>query len=809
MAFTKINAAGIGTTETVTVDGLTVINDGSFGGNLTVSGVLTYEDVTNVDSVGLITARNGIVVGSGITLSKDGDIFATGITTVNNQVHIPDYIHHVGDTNCKFGFESGDTFAVETAGVERARIDSSGRLLLGTTSVGNASAYYDNLIISNTTSGEGSGITLFAASNGYNAIDFADTAAIGRGRITYYHADDTLRIDSSGAEAVRVNSDRNLVMGTSTAAVSTGRALMIDSSDGARIKLCDSDLGVTASDGFELIASNNGTAYAWNRENTSLLIGTNNTERLRITADGTVLHGTGAVTAQVASNGGVDVSCNNKSLVIGADSNSGNVTQARTNNTDKDGRLGHVHYTNAEEPVGLFRCSSTSSANTVFIGGGSSLFNTATTLQFYTAANTTTTTGTERMRIFANGNIHMGSQAIGNEALTVERVNAGGDVAIRIHNDTSTDADSTASLKFTVSPTNDFDAQLLRYYRESNNFAIQYSTNNPTILLTNDQKLRVGGAAHTVDPICGTGGIDIQSMGSAGAFPFVVGADNTSGAVTRSSNTEKQARMGFPTYSSGSGTVCTFAYLKAASNANTINIGGGTGWGYASSYVNFYGAADAVTTTGTLMSQMEYQSRFTQYWNLIDGSMWNNSDAVDGMAFQGTGRGSMQIVCNRSNGYANIYLNKTNVSGGGSDVRFIACYWNGNAEGNLQYNTSSGNVELAQESDYRLKKNVADMVNGIDKVKQLRPVTYQWNDLSTKPKDVTLDGFIAHEVAEVIPQAVMGAKDATKTDEDGNENVIAAQELEQKNLIPTLTAALKEAIAKIEVLEAKVAALEG
>ena len=81
MAFTKITAAGIGSTETVTLDGLSVINNGSFGGNLTVSGVLTYEDVTNVDSVGLITARNGVVVGSGITLSKDGDIFATGVTT--------------------------------------------------------------------------------------------------------------------------------------------------------------------------------------------------------------------------------------------------------------------------------------------------------------------------------------------------------------------------------------------------------------------------------------------------------------------------------------------------------------------------------------------------------------------------------------------------------------------------------------------------------------------------------------------------------------------------------------------------------
>ena len=86
MAFTKITAAGIGSTETVTLDGLSVINDGSFGGNVSIAGSLTYEDVTNVDSVGLITARNGIVVGSGITLSKDGDVFATGIVTATSFV---------------------------------------------------------------------------------------------------------------------------------------------------------------------------------------------------------------------------------------------------------------------------------------------------------------------------------------------------------------------------------------------------------------------------------------------------------------------------------------------------------------------------------------------------------------------------------------------------------------------------------------------------------------------------------------------------------------------------------------------------
>ena len=54
-----------------------------YSGNVTIGGTLTYEDVTNVDSVGIITARSNILVGSGITLSPDGDIFFTGIMTGN------------------------------------------------------------------------------------------------------------------------------------------------------------------------------------------------------------------------------------------------------------------------------------------------------------------------------------------------------------------------------------------------------------------------------------------------------------------------------------------------------------------------------------------------------------------------------------------------------------------------------------------------------------------------------------------------------------------------------------------------------
>ena len=81
MALTKVTGQVIKNTTDVTVGVLTVTNTLAVGGTVSVGGTLTYEDVTNVDAVGLITARNGIVVGSGITLSKDGDIFATGVTT--------------------------------------------------------------------------------------------------------------------------------------------------------------------------------------------------------------------------------------------------------------------------------------------------------------------------------------------------------------------------------------------------------------------------------------------------------------------------------------------------------------------------------------------------------------------------------------------------------------------------------------------------------------------------------------------------------------------------------------------------------
>ena len=211
MAFTKINAAGIGSTETVTVDGLDVINNGSFGGTLSVTGsvsvggTLTYEDVTNVDSVGLITARNGIVVGSGITLSKDGDSFATGVTTVGSLdvdvgfLKVPDSIIHKGDANTMIRFPAADTFSVETAGSERFRVDSDGNVSVGNNpTVASDTLFHvekageTNVQFEGDTSTLGARLTLKNNNTGASAknqIDFADAGGQSTSSIQAYNTD--------------------------------------------------------------------------------------------------------------------------------------------------------------------------------------------------------------------------------------------------------------------------------------------------------------------------------------------------------------------------------------------------------------------------------------------------------------------------------------------------------------------------------------------------------------------------------------------------------------------------------------------
>ena len=168
-----------GTVSLVGNSNLTTTGNLTIGGNLGIGGTLTYEDVTNIDSVGIITARAA--------------------------VSIADSIVHTGDTNTSLRFPAADTITAETSGLERLRIDSSGRLLLGTTTEGSTEA--DDLTIA--TSGH-TGITLRSGTTHEGNIFFSDGTSGAdeyRGLIRYDHDGDKMIFGTGdGTERLRIGS---------------------------------------------------------------------------------------------------------------------------------------------------------------------------------------------------------------------------------------------------------------------------------------------------------------------------------------------------------------------------------------------------------------------------------------------------------------------------------------------------------------------------------------------------------------------------------------------------------------------------
>ena len=105
--------------------------------------------------------------------------------------------------------------------------------------------------------------------------------------------------------------------------------------------------------------------------------------------------------------------------------------------------------------------------------------------------------------------------------------------------------------------------------------------------------------------------------------------------------------------------------------------------------------------------------------------------------------------------------------------------------------TNGSTTTYHTSSDYRLKENAVPISDGIARLKTLKPYKFNFIEDATK----TVDGFFAHEVT-AVPEAVIGEKYAV--DKDGNPDY---QVIDHSKLVPLLTAALQEAIARIEALE--------
>ena len=156
-----INITGIATAASFSgnITGTT----GTFTGNVSVGGTLTYEDVTNIDSIGIITARS--------------------------DVSIADKIIHTGDTNTAIRFPAVDTFTVETAGSERLRVLADGTVSSGTLASTPATIAAGSLVLTNANAG-------FFSNNGGDA-KFGSAAS--NNVLLQTNGIERLRITSAGA----------------------------------------------------------------------------------------------------------------------------------------------------------------------------------------------------------------------------------------------------------------------------------------------------------------------------------------------------------------------------------------------------------------------------------------------------------------------------------------------------------------------------------------------------------------------------------------------------------------------------------
>ena len=145
------------------------------------------------------------------------------------------------------------------------------------------------------------------------------------------------------------------------------------------------------------------------------------------------------------------------------------------------------------------------------------------------------------------------------------------------------------------------------------------------------------------------------------------------------------------------------------------------------------------------------------------------------------------FATNTAGGYAVMYL-KT-----GSNVsNMMFFYRDSSVVGTITTNGSS--VAFNTTSDYRLKENVVTDWDATSRLKQLKPSRFNFK----ADEDTTVDGFLAHEVSSIVPEAVTGEKDAV--DKDGN---IEPQGIDQSKLVPLLVKTIQELEARVAALEAK------
>ena len=679
---------------------------------------------------------NQLSIGSTASFETDGNSFylgsnftGTGQNFIGSNKHAQRLFFNNATNNGYLSY--ANTGSAGTAGnaitwQERLRIDSSGRLLLGTTSPGPAGG--EQLTIADSSN---AGITIRSGTSAAGSILFEDDTA-DRGELQYSHNGDYMRFKTAGTERMRIDSSGRVGMGASSP---VDRLHIKDSNSGG-------DIGLRV------------------QNNTS---GANSTASIHLTTSGTDGFNSATIKTERTSGALIFERDGNERMRI---DNSGNVGVGGNPTVFGGQNFVSIHSPGSSTNVaGLdFYVSSTRESGFLsYPGIGESLRIFANTARAITIHNN----GAERMRIDSSGNVGIGRNNPGEK---LDILSTSGDCAIKMQAPAGS-----------VSHINAIGSNILAF---ETGFVEKMRIDDPGRVL-----IGTSSSVGTFSGISPRLQLEGTSYDSATASIYQNNIDAQTPAILVLGKS-RGSSVGSNTGVAAGDRVGVIEFNGADGTTRGISLGNIAGFVDDTPGTNDMPGRLVFSTTADGASSPTERMRITCSGHTCFGI---TSHKVSSSSEQGHfigAPGSFAGFTRASNTV--VYVNRISTDG-----NLIEFRRNGADKGSISVSGSSTSYNTS--SDYRLKENVVDLTAAIPRLKSLS--VYRFNFIEDTEK--TVDGFLAHEAQLVVPEAVTG----THNEVDGDGNPVM-QSIDQAKLVPLLTAALQEAIGRIETLETEVAALK-
>lgn len=389
----------------------------------------------------------------------------------------------------------------------------------------------------------------------------------------------------------------------------------------------------------------------------------------------------------------------------------------------------------------------------------------------------------ERMRITSTGNVGIGDNDPSKELVVKQISSAGSESIINII------AGNAGVAGVYFGDSDDDIVGGIVYDNSADTLQLRSSDNHTAVTINSSEQVGIGTSpSHKLDVNSGATN-QVALFESTDATAYIELADNTGSAQLV---TPANGDLRFYTGGSGAGNLGTSGL--SIDQSQNVGIGDDT-----PSY-----KLD-VNGTGRFVGQLTLDDEVLHNISGTQTRLPGYYAGTYGAEIEQTAQGST-VHIGRSNG------NCVNIGADApaSPTQLAVVYFRDTSTGigsSPQVSNPVGNISITDStihfnstSDYRLKENEVDITDGIDRLKQLKPYRFNF----TRNPSKVVDGFFAHEVSPVVPESISGEKD--QVDGDGNP---VYQGIDQSKLVPLLTAALQEAVAKIEALEARVQTLEG